>query len=140
MSTVSKSIEVTAPLGAVAAYISDLNHITTYIPDVHEVSNIQHASSETLLGSSATFRMSIAGMEQSLPLIIDRYEAGAPTYIRLSNEGEGIYIELRVDPGGEEQSTVQVALSAPVASFLLNMMFGGTLERGLHTLKTIMEG
>lgn len=139
MSTVTRSTTIYAPLATITTYISDLRNIPVFIPSVQLISPVQTAPNGGLLGSAATFSMSILGNTELLRLTVDRYQPGPPTYVRLGNDADGTYIELRVDEEAVNQCKMQVALSGKLPGFMLNMAFGGTLETGLTNIKQAVE-
>lgn len=143
MSSIEHSVTINAPAMKVGAYISDIRNAPSYITDIVSTKAINTPAGaregEVVIGTSATFGFRFMGGTTDLTLRVDDYQSGPPTVITLVNDQNNAVIRLSVTPLTNNSSRLDTSISAPVAGFVLNMMFGNSIKQGLVQVKRMME-
>lgn len=143
MSSIEHSVTINAPAAQVGAYISDIRNAPSYITDIISTKAINTPpganEGEPVVGASATFGFRFMGGSTDLTLRLDEYQSGPPTTITLVNDENNAVVRLSAIPLTDSSSRLDAAISAPVAGFVLNMMFGNSIQHGLQQVKRLME-
>lgn len=143
MSSIQHSENINAPAAQVSAYISDIRHAPSYIADIVNTRSVSYppgAQPDTpTVGTSATFGFRFMGGINDLTLRLDNYQSGPPTVFTLVNDENNAVVQLTVTPLSATSCRLDATITAPVAGFVLNMMFGSSIQQGLGQVKRLME-
>ncbi len=141
MSSIQRSTTIDVPAAKVSVFVSDIRNAPSYITSIvatKQLNPLANAGQPTI-GASATFAMRFMGGESDLSLRLDEYDPGPPTVITLVSDEQNAVVKLAVTPLGADTSKLDASISAPVAGFMLEMMFGSALSGGLEQVKQLME-
>jgi hypothetical protein len=143
MSNIQHSETINVPAAQVVAYISDIRNAPSYISDIIGIKSIQTppgaSEGAPVIGTSATFDFRFMGGVTDLTLRLDNYQSGPPTVITLVNDENNAVVQLTVTPLNASSCRLDASITAPLAGFVLNMMFGSSIQHGLAQVKRLME-
>jgi len=144
MSSIEHSVIINTSASRDSAYISDVRNEPSYIIDIVSTKSIYTPPGATegtpTIGASATFAFRFMGGVTDLTLRLDEYQPGPPTNITLANDENNAVVHLSVTPVSAASCRFDATITAPVAGFVLNMMFGSSIQQGLAQVKRLMEG